>query len=205
MIKKWLPVIWCTVFIIGLTSLRDLPTASAENLSDGVYTVDYELLQGDRDSVSIANDYFAKPALLKVKGDKRYMQLTVNHSEWVKELQAPTGDQFKDVDVVGEDEEANTRTVQFEVENGAMEAFPMKMHVSIEEMEPVYDHAYTVRINVDLDSATTDETGWVESSSTGFTGTTILYIVIAVIAAAFLVAVLRLTRSKKKESKLKGE
>lgn len=196
--RKWFPVLWCAALIIGLTGFDRLPEAFAENLSDGIYSVDYELLQGDRDSVSIANDYFAKPALLKVDGDDVFMQVTVNHSGWVKELQAQNGDQFKDVAIVNEDEEADTRIVQFKLENGATEVFPMKMHVSIEEMEPAYDHAYTVRIHVDLDSATADEAGWIESSSTGTTGNTLLYIVIAVIAAALIVAVVRLTRSKKK-------
>lgn len=197
MIRKWFPVLLCTVFIIGLSSTIQLPKALAKQLSDGIYSVDYELLQGDRDSVSIGNDYFEKPALLKVDGDKRYMQFTVNHSTWVKELQSRNGDQFKDVDVVSEDEEADTRIVQFTLENDAAEPFPMKMHVLIEEMEPVYDHAYTVRINVDLDSATSDEAGWIESSTTGTTGNT-LYIVLAMIAAVLIGAAVIMTRSKKK-------
>lgn len=198
MIRRWFPALWCTAFIIGITGFIQLPNAFAEQLSDGIYSVDYELLQGDRDSVSIGNDYFEKPALMKVDGDKRYMQFTVNHSAWVKELQTQNGDQFKNVAVVDENEEADTRIVQFELENGASEPFPMKMHVLIEEMKPVYDHAYTVRINVDLDSATSDEAGWIESSTTGTTGNT-LYIVIAVIAAALIGAAVIMTRSKKKK------
>src|SRR6185437_10006014 len=80
-----------------------LVPVQAESLSDGVYAVEYELLQADSGSVSIANDYFEKPAILKVGGGEYRLQLTLNHSKWVQQLQERSSDSFSDVKVVAED------------------------------------------------------------------------------------------------------
>ena len=167
----------------------------AESLSDGVYAVDYELLQGDSDSVSIANDYFEKPALLKVDGDEQILQLTLNHSKWVQELQEQSGDGFADVKVVTVNEEADTRVVEFTVDGKLAEPFPVKMHVVIDELEIPYDHAYTVRVAIDASSLQETDQQWIESVSEGsaiwFYIATGLVIVVAIIVA------IRLIRSKK--------
>ncbi|MDW0116075.1 NEAT domain-containing protein [Sporosarcina thermotolerans] len=179
-------------FIVNGTS------AFAASLDDGLYTVEYELLQADSDSVSIANDYFVKPALLKVKDGDAYMQLTVNHSNWVKELKAQNDDDFVDVNVIGWDDEADLRVVEFKIDSDLSEPFLLKMRVEIEEMEPAYNHAYTVRAAINLDSAEMTDTGWLgETESEGDTGNTFIYIAIAVVA----VVAFRLLRSKKKNSK----
>ncbi|HEX5564335.1 MAG TPA: NEAT domain-containing protein, partial [Sporosarcina sp.] len=100
--------------VLLLWAIASMPVG-AESLSDGVYAVEYELLQGDSDSVSIANDYFVKPALLKVDGDQRVLQLTMNHSEWVRELQEYNGEDFTDAKIVAEDAEADTRVIELNV------------------------------------------------------------------------------------------
>ena len=182
------------VFILLLPGMN----ASAATLDDGVYAIDYQLLQADSDSVSIANDYFAKPALLKIKGADARMQVTVNQSEWVKELKAQDGDAFVDSTIVSEDTEANTRVVEFKFDGEQLTPFPLKMHVVIEDMEPVYDHAYTVRVAIDPDSAKVADAGWIDSPSEGTTGKTIWYIVVALFAAAVIGVAVKLTRSKKK-------
>lgn len=122
-------------------------------VEDGVYEIQYELLHASNDSVSIANDYFEKPAIWIVEGEKQYVQLTLNHSEWTKQLQAPVGGEYVDVTVIEEDRENDLRTIQFPLEQPIGEPVEMKMHVLIETMTPVYDHRYTVRLQFDEQSA----------------------------------------------------
>lgn len=186
------------VLLLGFFLIVNGTGAYAASLDDGLYTVDYELLVGDGDSVSIANDYFEKPALLKVKDGDAYMQITVNHSNWVKELKAQNGDEFVDVNVIGWDDEADIRVVEFKVDSDLSEPFPLKMRVVIEEMEPAYDHSYSVRAALNLYSAEVTDTGWLgEAESEGTTGNTFIYIAIVAVA----VVAFRLMRSKKKNSK----
>ncbi|MFC5604295.1 NEAT domain-containing protein [Sporosarcina koreensis] len=180
--------------ILLLWAIASLPVG-AEPLSDGVYAVEYELLQGDSDSVSIANDYFEKPALLKVDGDKQVLQLTLNHSKWVQELEVHSGDGFADAKVVAEDEEADTRVVELDVDGKLDEPFPVKMHVVIDELEIPYDHAYTVRVAVDADSLKETNQEWIDSVSTG--STIWFWIATAIVIVATIFVAMRLFGSKK--------
>ncbi|WP_262174093.1 NEAT domain-containing protein [Saccharococcus sp. Marseille-Q5394] len=167
----------------------------AESLSDGVYAVEYELLQGDSDSVSIANDYFEKPGLLKVDGGKQVLQLTLNHSNWVKELQIPSDGGFADAQVVAEDEEADTRVIELNVDGKLAEPFPVKMHVVIDELEIPYDHAYTVRVAVDADSLEETDQEWIDSVSTG--STIWFWMATVFVTAAGIFAAMRMFRSNR--------
>ncbi|MBS4207899.1 heme uptake protein IsdC [Bacillus sp. FJAT-50079] len=126
-----------------------LAQSDLDSLEEGAYSIDYVILHAQTESVSIANDYFEKPATLYVEDGKRYIQFPLNHSEWTKELQSPFGDTFVDVVVISEDKEANTRVVEFELDRDLSEPLEFKMHVLIESMEPVYDHRYTVRFDFD--------------------------------------------------------
>jgi len=128
------------------------PFAHAAEHSEGTYVVDYEMLQAENDSVSIANDYFEKPATLTIDKDGQYLQFTVNHAKWVKFIKSATGDSFADVDVVSEDLENDKRVIAFKVNEDITEPLHMQMHVVIEEMEPAYDHKYSVRLNLDVET-----------------------------------------------------
>lgn len=180
--------------VLLLWAIVSVPVG-AESLSDGVYAVEYELLQGDSDSVSIANDYFEKPALLKVDDGEQILQLTLNHSRWVQELQVPSGDDFADAKVVTEDEEADTRVIELVVAGELAEPFPVKMHVVIDELEIPYDHAYTVRVALDASSLKETDQQWVDSISEG--STIWFYIAIALFVIAGIIVALRVKRSKK--------
>lgn len=121
-------------------------------ISDGTYSLNYQILHAESDSVSIANDYFEKPATLFVENGEKHIQFTLNHSQWTKELQAPLGGSFVDVDVVSENLGEDTRVVKFKLDEDLSKPLEFKMHVLIETMEPVYDHRYTVRFDFDNDS-----------------------------------------------------
>ena len=180
--------------VLLLWTIMLLPV-EAESLADGVYAVDFELLQGDSDSVSIANDYFDKPALLKVDGGEQILQVTLNHSKWVQEIQETSGDGFTDVKVVASDEEADTRVIEFTIDSDLAEPFPVKMHVVIDELEIPYDHAYTVRVAVDASSLQDTDQQWIESVSEG--STVWFYIATAIVVLAAIIVAIRLKRSKK--------
>src|SRR5690625_1538933 len=63
-----------------------------------------------------------------------------------------SGDSFEHVDVISVDEEEDTRIVEFLLDRDLSDPLEFKMHVLIEEMEPVYDHRYTVRFDFDEDT-----------------------------------------------------
>jgi heme-binding NEAT domain protein len=130
---------------------------------DGTFLIDYQVLNSDSDSVSISNDYFYKPATLFIEDGEKYIQFTVNHSEWIKELQTPLGETFVDVDIVSEDKEEDTRTVRFKLEEDLSQPVEFKMHILVESMEPVYDHRYTARFDFDADKMEEIESAVVSS------------------------------------------
>lgn len=155
-----------SILVIWMTIIPTHAFASLDTLDDGTYELDYTVLHADSGSASIANDYFEKPALLRVDGNERTIQLTLNHSEWTKELQAPDGDAFTDVRIVRDDRATDTTVVQFPIDRSLDEPLPMKMHVLIETMDPVYDHRYTVRLDFDEASATAADERAFETAET---------------------------------------
>jgi heme-binding NEAT domain protein len=129
-----------------------VPLSVAADLSDGTYAVEYQMLQAENDSVSIANDYFEKPATLTIDNGEQFIQFTVNRSEWVKALTVASGDSFVDVDVVSEDPESDQREIAFKVDGDISQPVRMQMHIVIKDMEPVYDHKYSVRLDFDVEA-----------------------------------------------------
>lgn len=148
--KHFITIITIFVFLISFFTFSNDHVLAESSFTDGTYSVDYEILRGDNDSVSIANDYFEKPATLIVENGEEYIQFWLNHSQWVQELQAPLGDDFVDVTIVEENEIDDLRLVQFKVDRDLTVPIEFKMHVYIDSMEPVYDHRYTVRFDFDL-------------------------------------------------------
>ena len=79
------------------------------------------MLQAENDSVSIANDYFEKPATLTIDKDGQYLQFTVNHAKWVQFIKSASGESFADVNVVSEDLENDKRVIAFKVDGDITE------------------------------------------------------------------------------------
>ncbi len=170
------------------------------------------MLQADNDSVSIANDYFEKPATLTIDKGEQYVQFTVNHSEWVKVLKTTNQDSFVDVHVVSEDPENDQRVIAFKVDGDISEPVLMQMHIVIEDMEPAYDHNYSVRLDFDLETMKVTDAPPVvvnpsdsESKADGAkqkqdeptSNKALIYILVAVIAAIAIIFVRKVSSSKK--------
>ena len=129
-------------------------------IEDGIYDIEYEVLTAEADDVSIANDYFDKPATFIVDGDNRWIQFPINHAEWVVELTTPQNGDFTEVETLEEDEEADTRIIQFPVEedHDLEEPIEINMHIIVDVLEEDYDHHYTTFFDFDEESITeTDE------------------------------------------------
>lgn len=145
---------WFSFLVLTSVIVLLLPYSINADTEDGYYEIDYEVLNADNDSVSVANDYFDKPAVLIVDGNNRTVQLSINHSQWVVGLQAPKDDDYVEVEVLSEDkedEEDEKRIVQFDVEDDHdfSEPVEMKMHIVVDVLEEDYDHEYTARFDFD--------------------------------------------------------
>ncbi|GIP15485.1 hypothetical protein J40TS1_11270 [Paenibacillus montaniterrae] len=121
----------------------------AAELSDGTYTIDYMIKKPDDESVSMANDYWEKPATVIVSGGAISVRMTINHSEWVTQFKTPSGSSYADAKVISEDAEKNTRLVQFSLDS-LDKPMLSKIHVTVPEID--YDHDYTIRFVYDTDT-----------------------------------------------------
>jgi len=190
------------------------PEVMAADLSNGTYVVDYEMLQAENYSVSIANDYFEKPATLTIDEDGQYLRFTVNHAKWIKFIKSANGESFADVNLVSEDLENDKRVIAFKVDGDITEPLLLQMHVIIEEMEPSYDHKYSVRLNLDLATmevtdapAVVVNTPVVESKSAGTnekqdeptSNEALIYVLLAVIAIISIIIVRKISSSKQRK------
>ncbi|THF83462.1 NEAT domain-containing protein [Cohnella fermenti] len=116
-------------------------------MADGTYTADYLVLKAEDDSVSMANDYWEKPATVVIDGDKATIQLSINHSTWVTQFKVPgSGSGYVDTKVL--EEKDNVRVVQFTAD--VTKPIVSKIHVTVPEID--YDHNYTIRLSFDLNS-----------------------------------------------------
>ncbi|GMK45782.1 hypothetical protein PghCCS26_29100 [Paenibacillus glycanilyticus] len=124
--------------------------AAAASLEAGNYSADYVVLRAEDDSASIANDYWEKPATVTIAGSATTVRMTINHSKWVKEFSVPSGSgSYSAVKVVGTDEAADKRTVEFRADD-LSKPISAKIHVTVEDIG--YDHKYTIRFSFDANS-----------------------------------------------------
>jgi len=121
----------------------------ASTLEDGTYTIDYTIKKPDDESVSMANDYWDKPATLIVSGGAITVQTTINHSEWVTQFKVPSGNSYAATKIISRDEAANTRLTQFTIDS-VDKPMLSKIHVTVPEID--YDHDYTIRFVFDMSS-----------------------------------------------------
>ncbi|MBB3112454.1 heme uptake protein IsdC [Paenibacillus phyllosphaerae] len=133
--------------------------SAAEKLADGTYTIDYVIRQAENDNVSMANDYFEKPAKLTVKGGVVTAQIQLNHSKWITEFTTALGGSYPAAKIVKNDEAKDTRIAQFTIED-LSKPLLSKIHVTVPDID--YDHDYTIRFV--FDQSTAKSTGAAASS-----------------------------------------
>jgi heme uptake protein IsdC len=135
------------ITVLCILTLLIMPKAeAASDLADGTYTLSYTITKAENDSVSMANDYFEKPATLFVKNGQIDMQIAINHSKWVTQFKVPDKASFVDAKIISSDSAADKRVVRFQV-NDLSKPIISKIHVTVESID--YDHDYTIRFVVD--------------------------------------------------------
>lgn len=133
------------VLFIGLLTLNiALPQASAQ-IADGTHSLPYQVNQPNSSSVSIANDYFLKPAKVTVENGTATVQITLKNSAWITKFEPPGG-----ATVISEDQAADTRVVQFTVKDFS-QPINTAMKIDIEDIN--YHHEYTVALVFDASAA----------------------------------------------------
>ncbi|MEK3789256.1 heme uptake protein IsdC [Paenibacillus sp. FSL K6-1230] len=168
--KKWFgPVLWAAIIGVGLTWGPGLQASAADKaLKNGEYTLDYNILKAENDSVSMANDYFEKPARIYVKDSKIEMEIQLNHSEWITDFKTARGSSYSDVRVISNNAAKDTRVVRFPVESLST---PLKSQIHVTVPSVDYDHDYTIRFDFKQDSLTQINASQTAQKSSSASGT----------------------------------
>ncbi|MDM5299891.1 heme uptake protein IsdC [Bacillus pumilus] len=135
--------------VILLALVLPVTNAQAASLSDGTYSVNYTVLKAEGNAVSMANDYWLKPAKVIVKSGKPTVQMTIKNSSWVTEFKVAGNGGYVDTQVLSTNKKANTRFVQFDAQS-LSKPIKSKIHVTVESAD--YDHDYTVQLKFDESS-----------------------------------------------------
>ncbi|MBG9916094.1 heme uptake protein IsdC [Bacillus sonorensis] len=148
--KKCLIILASSCMVLLSMLLSPLSAAlAASELKDGTYSVGYTVMKAEGNAVSMANDYWLKPAKLIVKNGKITVQMKIKNSDWVTEFKVPGNGGYVDTQVISKDKAQNTRTVQFAVSSLA-KPIKSKIHVTVKSAD--YDHDYTIQLKFDTGS-----------------------------------------------------
>lgn len=139
--------VFMAVFLLAL--MLPFSNAQAAALKDGTYSVNYTVLKAEGNAVSMANDYWLKPAKVIVKNGNLTVQMTIKNSSWVTEFKVPGNGGYVDTTVLSTNKKANTRLVQFQAQS-LSKPIKSKIHVTVKSAD--YDHDYTIQLKFDESS-----------------------------------------------------
>ncbi len=115
-------------------------------------SISFQVLKDGSTDVSMMDSYMQKPAKLVTTADhKRYIQLGVNYSSQITELQTEVKGAFIPVGTIAKDQAANTRVIQFSADelSTSNSLIAAKVHVVMPMGAQVYDNWYTVTFAFD--------------------------------------------------------
>ncbi|KDE28601.1 hypothetical protein BA81_07434 [Bacillus safensis FO-36b] len=148
MMKKRMRLsVFMAVFLLAL--MLPFSNAQAAALKDGTYSVNYTVLKAEGNAVSMANDYWLKPAKVIAKNGNLTVQMTIKNSSWVTEFKVPGNGGYVDTTVLSTNKKANTRLVQFQAQS-LSKPIKSKIHVTVKSAD--YDHDYTIQLKFDESS-----------------------------------------------------
>lgn len=151
---SWLKAIMIAM-IIALAGAFMAPwsakTADAA-IADGTYEIDYTVYANGTNNPSYMDDveYSQKPAVLTVSGGKATVEVTLNHSSWIKSLKTQQNGSYVAASAV---KSGDTVTYKFPVSN-----LSTKVNAQIHVVVPAeiagqpYDHTYNVQYLFDESS-----------------------------------------------------
>ncbi|WP_041087607.1 heme uptake protein IsdC [Bacillus safensis] len=153
--------VFMAVFLLAL--MLPFSNAQAAALKDGTYSVNYTVLKAEGNAVSMANDYWLKPAKVIAKNGNLTVQMTIKNSSWVTEFKVPGNGDYVDTTVLSTNKKANTRLVQFQAQS-LSKPIKSKIHVTVKSAD--YDHDYTIQLKFD-ESSMKSLSSTSENKSTG--------------------------------------
>ncbi|MGG1861728.1 heme uptake protein IsdC [Bacillus safensis] len=153
--------VFMAVFLLAL--MLPFSNAQAAALKDGTYSVNYTVLKAEGNAVSMANDYWLKPAKVIAKNGNLTVQMTIKNSSWVTEFKVPGNGGYVDTTVLSTNKKANTRLVQFQAQS-LSKPIKSKIHVTVKSAD--YDHNYTIQLKFD-ESSMKSLSSTSENKSTG--------------------------------------
>ncbi len=116
-------------------------------------TLNYTVLKDGTSETSMMDSYMQKPATLVTTADnKRYIQLGINSSSMVTELQTDVNGSYTNAGIIAKDTTNDIRTVQFPADalTTSNSQISGKVHVTIPALQ--YDNWYTVQFQFDNSS-----------------------------------------------------
>ncbi|WP_312684732.1 heme uptake protein IsdC [Mammaliicoccus sciuri] len=134
------------LLVLILLSVGVGKVASAD-VKDGTYDVDYTVLKHGTSDVSIANDYFNKPGKLVVKNGEKQLQLTMNHSHWIKGITVDGSAES----IVSEDKGSDVRTSSFKVNSTSGQlagTIDVYINEKVDGKPFLYDNKYKITLYV---------------------------------------------------------
>lgn len=114
--------------LIGLlvfSTTLSLPTRSYGKIEEGTYDIHYEMIDKEGEHPSEIDDYFVKPATLKISKDKKEVQMMVTEASRFKNVKVFGGI----LETILEIEEEDLRLIVIELEKDSSESFLLSMKV----------------------------------------------------------------------------
>ncbi|OBA03828.1 hypothetical protein A9P44_19560 [Paenibacillus polymyxa] len=122
------------------------PPSTGEKLAD----LDFTLLKDGTDEKSMMDGYTEKPGSLIERGGKQYARLTLKNSKQIDGFKVEQNGVLSDTSIVSEDQNANTRVIEFEVKE-----LPAKLNAWVSINWPELGYVETYNVDLQLGAATT--------------------------------------------------
>ncbi|QDY84134.1 hypothetical protein FQU75_12455 [Paenibacillus polymyxa] len=122
------------------------PPSTGEKLAD----LDFTLLKDGTDEKSMMDGYTEKPGSLIERGGKQYARLTLKNSKQIDSFEVEQNGVLSDTSIVSEDQNANTRVIEFEVKE-----LPAKLNAWVSINWPELGYVETYNVDLQLGTATT--------------------------------------------------
>ncbi|WP_077319532.1 NEAT domain-containing protein [Virgibacillus proomii] len=120
-----------------------------KNLKEGEYSIAYSVLKNNTNQVSVMNDYVVSPGHLKVKNGEKKIAITLKNSSWITDFKVYHKGKLIDPKVLSHDSKADTRVVEFAVED-LFTKLDGWVKVDIPELN--YHHEYDIQFHFDPNS-----------------------------------------------------
>lgn len=120
---------------------------------ENVYPLNYMIYKEKTDSQSVMYNYVVpESGQLTVRDDKMYVSFALKQSKEITSFKVKQHGELKETEIVAQDESANTRTIQFEVED-LSERVAGWVKIYWQLAEGVYDNEYNVELGFELKNA----------------------------------------------------